>query len=253
MQSLKACLKLFAGVAHLLHGIWTITLHFPNACAAQRSAWIAQWSRGLLRLLGVTLRTQGHAVQQGPMLVVLNHISWLDIVVLLCVQPVSFVSKSEVRRWPLIGWLATQAGTLYIERTRRQDALRMVQRIADALRSGQLIAIFPEGTTSDGQALLPFHANLLQAAIASGSPVQAVALRYRESDGQPSTSPAYVGHDTLLSSVWRLLCAKPVTAQLDFLEPIESSGKQRKELSDLLKQRIEERLGTQPMDMPERA
>jgi 1-acyl-sn-glycerol-3-phosphate acyltransferase len=242
MRSLLAALNLLRAMGHLLQGMWTITTRFPKSNAAEQSELIAQWARGMLRLLNVTVRVNGQPAQKGPMLVVLNHISWLDILVMLAAQPVCFVSKSEVKHWPLIGWLATNAGTLYIERTKRRDALRVVHETAEALKSGKLIAIFPEGTTSDGKQLLPFHANLLQAAISASSPVQPVALRFLEADGSLSMSPVYIDDDTLFSSVWRMLCAKPVTAQLDFLEPVESSGMERRELAEQLEKLISARL-----------
>ena len=242
MRSLVAALNFLRGVFHLLRGMWTIATRFPKSDAQQRAELIAQWSRGLLSLLNVTVRVQGMPAQSGPMMVVMNHISWLDILVLLAAQPVSFVSKAEVRHWPLIGWLATNVGTLYIERGNRRDAMRVVHQIADALRDDQLIAIFPEGTTSDGRQVLPFHANLMQAAISSASPVQPVVLRFLEASGELSMSPAYIGDDTLVSSVWRMLRAEPVTAQLEFLEPVASSGMERRVLAAQLEKLISSRL-----------
>jgi 1-acyl-sn-glycerol-3-phosphate acyltransferase len=242
MRSLLAALNLLRGILHLLRGMWTITTRFPKSNAAEQSELIADWARGLLRLLNVTVRVNGQPAQKGPMLVVINHISWLDILVMLAAQPVCFVSKSEVKHWPLIGWLATNAGTLYIERTKRRDALRVVHETAAALKSGKLIAIFPEGTTSDGKQLLPFHANLLQAAVSAASPVQPVALRFLEADATFSMSPVFIGDDTLISSIWRMLRAAPVTAQLDFLEPVASSGMQRRELAEQLEKLISVRL-----------
>ena len=129
-----------------------------------------------------------------------------------------------------------------IERTKARDALRVVHQVAENLKAGHLIGIFPEGTTSNGKTVLPFHGNLLQAAISASSPVQPVALRFLEADGTLSMSPTYVGDDTLLSSVWRMLRADPVTAQLDFLEPMESSGMQRRELAERLEKLISARL-----------
>jgi 1-acyl-sn-glycerol-3-phosphate acyltransferase len=114
----------------------------------------------------------------GPVLLVANHISWLDIVVLHAARHCRFVSKAMCKRWPLIGTLATGAGTLYIERESRRDAMRVVHHMADALQAGDILAVFPEGTTSDGISLLPFHANLIQAAVSAGAPVQPVALRF---------------------------------------------------------------------------
>jgi 1-acyl-sn-glycerol-3-phosphate acyltransferase len=242
MRSLQALFKLLMSIAHILHGMWTILTRFPKSNAEQRAELIADWARGLLRLANVTVRIQGQPEQRGPMLVVINHISWLDILVMLAAQPVCFVSKSEVKHWPVIGWLATNVGTLYIERANRRDALRVVHKIAEGLRAGQLIAVFPEGTTSDGNQLLPFHANLLQAAISASSPVQPVALRFLEADGTHSMSPVYIGDDNLLTSIWRMLRADPVTAQLDFLPPIPSESMQRRELAQQLEQLIAERL-----------
>jgi 1-acyl-sn-glycerol-3-phosphate acyltransferase len=242
MRSLLALLKLTRCILHLLHGMWTILTKFSNATHEQRSQHVAAWSKRSLELLGVAVRVQGQPIQKGPLMVVINHVSWLDILVMLAAQPVCFVSKSEVKHWPLIGWLATNAGTLYIERANRRDALRVVHQIADGLRAGQLIAVFPEGTTSDGKQLLPFHANLLQAAISAGSPVQPVALRFLEADGSLSMSPVYIGDDTLLSSVWRMLCADPVTASLDFLPSMSTEGLDRRVLATNLQAIISARL-----------
>jgi 1-acyl-sn-glycerol-3-phosphate acyltransferase len=239
MRALLAFLKLLAGIGHLLRGMWTIATQFGSANAQQRGQHIAHWASGLLRLLNVQLRIEGQPLAQGPLLVVANHISWLDILVLLAAQPVCFVSKSEVKRWPLIGWLATNAGTLYIERASRRDAMRVVHRIAEALQRGQIVAVFPEGTTTDGATVLPFHANLLQAAISAQSPVQPVVLRFLdEATGARSMSPVYVDDDTLLSSVWRMLSAPPVQAHLQFLPSVATQGLDRRQLAQDLQQRI---------------
>ena len=243
MRSLLALLKLTRCSLHLLHGMWTIITRFSKASHEQRSQHVADWSKRFLQLLGVAVKVNGQPLQKGPLLVVINHVSWLDILVMLAAQPVCFVSKSEVRHWPIIGWLATNAGTLYIERAKARDALRVIHQIAESLKAGHLIGIFPEGTTSDGKSLLPFHANLMQAAIASGSPVQPVALRFLEANGSLSMSPTYINDDTLLSSVWRMLRADPVTAQLDFLPSVESKGLDRRELAAQLQQLIAKSLG----------
>jgi 1-acyl-sn-glycerol-3-phosphate acyltransferase len=242
MRSLIATFNVIRGVLHLLGGMWTIATRFPKASSATQNQLIAEWARGMLRLLNVTVRVQGQPAQRGPMMVVMNHISWLDILVLLAAQPVSFVAKAEIKHWPLIGWLATNVGTLYIERGNRKDALRVVHQIAESLQGGHIIGVFPEGTTSDGKQLLPFHANLLQAAISSESPVQPVALRFLEANGELSMSPSYIDDDTLLTSIWRMLRADPVTAQLEFLEPVASSGTERRALATQLEGLISSRL-----------
>lgn len=225
-------------IVHLLRGMLTIARFFGSATAQQKAQHIAQWANDFLRILDVQVRTTGHAVTSGPLLVVANHISWLDILVMLAVQPVRFVSKADVKHWPLIGWLATQAGTLYIERASRRDALRVVHHIAEALReapagtpvhTGSIIAVFPEGTTSDGTVVLPFHANLVQAAISAHAPVQAVALRYQDAaTGALSLVPTYVDDDTLVSSVWRLLASPPVAAVVSFSAMQHADGRDRR-------------------------
>ncbi len=226
---LRAVLIALRCVAHLLHGMYTIATRFSPSTPQSNAQHVAQWAQRFLRILKVDLRTQGSPVTSGPLLVVANHISWLDILVMLAVQPVRFVSKAEIKRWPLIGWLATNAGTLYIERASRRDALRVVHHIAEALHADvdasansqvtSIIAVFPEGTTSDGSVVLPFHANLIQAAISAHAPVQAVALRYQDpATGQLSLTPAYVDDDTLLTSVWRLLSSPSVQAMVCFTE-----------------------------------
>ncbi len=245
MRRLKALLKLLAGVGYLLRGMWTIVTRFPKASLTERSQMIAHWAQTFLAMLGVRVQTLGQPVMQGPMLVVANHVSWLDILVLLAVQPVCFVSKSEVRHWPVIGWLATQVGTLYIERASRRDALRVVHQVAAALQAGQLIAVFPEGTTTDGHSVLPFHGNLLQAAISVGSPVQPVALRFvDEHTQQLSMSVTYVGDVSLMGSVWRLLISEPVQVQLHFLPVQNTTNEQdRRQLAQTLREQIVQKLG----------
>ena len=154
-------------VLHVLHGMAVMALRFPSLDAGGRQARIQWWSAGLLRAMGVGLQVRGTPPAHGPLLLVANHISWLDIPVMHAARHCRFVSKSDVQAWPLIGTLATAAGTLYIERSSRRDALRMVRSMQEALERGEVLAVFPEGTTGDGREMLPFHANLLQAAVAA--------------------------------------------------------------------------------------
>ena len=125
--------------------------------------------------------------------------------------------------------LATGAGTLYIERASRRDAMRVVHHMADSLRSGDVVAVFPEGTTSDGLSLLPFHANLLQGAIAAEAPVQPVALRFIDAaSGETSQAPCYIGDDTLVGSLWRTVTGPGLTAVVSFGEPQLARGRDRR-------------------------
>ena len=121
----------------------------------------------MLTVMGIRLECAG-ALQPAPVLLLANHVSWLDILAIDAWRPVRFVSKADVRKWPLLGFMVACGGTLFIERERKRDALRVVHQVADALRAGASVAVFPEGTTGAGPLLLPFHANLLQAAISTG-------------------------------------------------------------------------------------
>ena len=140
-----------------------------------------------------------------------------------------FVSKSEVRHWPLVGTLATGAGTLYIERESRRDAMRVVHKMAESLRAGDVVAVFPEGTTGDGGELLPFHGNLIQAAISVNAPAQPVALKFVDSaTGGQAHGPSFVGDETLLGSIWRTLASDTIVAEVRFGQPQHYEGRDRR-------------------------
>ncbi len=235
MSTLRAFWNILRGLAHVLRGLWIITRHFPRLGREAREQRVQVWSLQFLALWGIHLQVLGQPVRGGPALIVANHISWLDILVIHAARYCRFVSKSDVRDWPLIGGLATAAGTLYIERTSRRDALRMVGDMAQAMRDGDVVAVFPEGTTSDGQTLLPFHANLIQAAIEAHAPVQPLALQFLDTrSGQATQAPCYIGEDTLIASVWRTLCAPAITAVVHFGPVQMADGRERRQwASDL--------------------
>lgn len=208
MKSLAAAWVLLRGLWHAAAGWLTIRLVFPRLSQDERNARVQVWARQMLAVLGIDLQLHGTPPPGGPVLLVANHISWLDILVMHAARHCRFVSKSEVKHWPLLGTLATGAGTLYIEREKRRDAMRVVHHVAERLQAGEILAVFPEGTTSNGIDLLPFHANLIQSAVSAKAPVQPVGLRFiSTATGQPSLAPCYIGDDTLLGSFWRTLTA----------------------------------------------
>ncbi|MEJ7686235.1 MAG: lysophospholipid acyltransferase family protein [Variovorax sp.] len=240
MQALSATLKLLRTTAHALGGWLTIRLVFPRLSPAERELRVQQWAARMLALMGVRLVVEGTPPARGPMLLVCNHLSWLDILAIHAARHVRFVSKSGVRHWPVIGTLSTGAGSLYIERERRRDAVRVVHHMSDALRRGELIAVFPEGTTSDGVRLLPFHANLLQAAISAGAPVQPVGLHFADAaTGETSLAPRYIGNDNLATSLWNTLKAPPLLAVVRFGEPQPSVGRDRRAWAHSLRADVE--------------
>src|SRR5262245_23157145 len=183
----------------------------------------------MLKRLGVELEVVGAPAPDGPLLLVANHISWVDILALHSVCPCRFVAKADVERWPLLGTLVTGGGTLYVKRESRRDALRVVHRMAQALTDGDILAVFPEGTTSDGSSMLPFHSSLLQAAVSADAPVQPVALRIVDRrSGWPSRAASYMGDESLAGSVWRTLRAPELRAVVTFGAPQRAAGRDRR-------------------------
>ncbi|WP_427913778.1 lysophospholipid acyltransferase family protein [Ramlibacter sp. MMS24-I3-19] len=240
MRALRAGWRLLRALVHALVGLSTILFVFPRSDAQERQAHVQAWARGMLRVLGIGLEVRGQPPAQGPMLLVSNHISWLDILVLHAARYCRFVSKSEVRHWPLIGTLATGAGTLYIERASRRDALRVVHQMAASLQAGDVLAVFPEGTTSDGIDLLPFHANLIQAALSANAPALPVALQFVDTaTGARSLSPCYIGDDTLVSSLWRTLSGPAITAVVCFGDAQRPEGRDRRAWAAELREAVQ--------------
>lgn len=238
---LSAAWRLLRAVGHVLRGLWVIRTEFgrltPDACALL----VRTWSRQMLAILGVELVLRGHAPERGPVLLVANHISWLDILVMNAAHPARFVSKADVKHWPVLGALITGAGTLYIERESRRDAMRVVHQMADALKAGDTVAVFPEGTTGDGRDLLPFHANLIQAAISAHAPVMPVALDFVDgSSGQRSDAPLFIGDTTLLQSIWSTLRAVDLQAVVHHGAPQTVDGRDRRAWAQDLRSAIAE-------------
>jgi 1-acyl-sn-glycerol-3-phosphate acyltransferase len=229
--------RILGALWQLLLGTLTCAFIFPFLGPPQRMQRVRRWSVRLLRSLGIELRSSG-TPHPGPLLVVANHVSWLDIVAINAVHPARFVSKADVRAWPLIGWLVACGGTLFIERERKRDALRVVHQVAAALKAGEIVAVFPEGTTSDGRGLLPFHANLLQAAISTETPVQPVVLRFADSSTAFSPAAAYVGDTSLVQSLWWIVMARGLQANLLWSPAEPSAGIERRVLSERLRGQI---------------
>ena len=234
MRSLHAIAKFLRVIVQVLRGYWTIRTLFPKLNDEQQARYVEVWARGMLAIIGIQVRVKGHPAP-GPVLMAANHISWLDILVMHAACHCRFVAKSEIRSWPLVGVLTTGGGSLYIERGSNRDAMRVVHQMAAALQQGQVLAVFPEGGTGDGVTLLPFHANLLQAAISAGAPIQPIALQFLDAQTQlTSLAPCYRDTDTLISSLWRTLCAPPLLAQVRYGDKQVAAGRNRREwASDL--------------------
>ncbi len=227
LRAVRAALRLLRVAAMVVLGWLVVTLLFPACTAATRQRLIGRWARGVLSALGIRTVCTGR-MRAGPRLIVANHISWLDILAIHAHDPAArFVAMAELQHWRCVRRLVGSAGTLYLQRRRLRDLRRAVQAAAQALREGDTVAVFPEGVVSDGQCLLPFHGNFLQAAIDAGVPVQAVALRYVEREaGGPAdrcaparASPAvlFTGDITLAQSLWRLAFAEGLELRMHVL------------------------------------
>ena len=242
MRGAIALARLLRCGLHVLHGMAVMT-RFPGLDEAGRHARIGWWSAALVRHLGLALHVRGTSPRPGATLVVANHVSFLDIAAIHAAVPQArFVSKADVLAWPLLGWLIRNAGTLFIERERKRDALRVVHAMAESLQRGETVAVFPEGTTGAGDVPLPFHANLLQAAIATATPVQPVVLRYATPGEHVATAAQFLGETTLLQAVWRMASARGLAVHVEILPPVATAHADRRALAEHLRQMVAERL-----------
>jgi 1-acyl-sn-glycerol-3-phosphate acyltransferase len=240
--ALRGAWRLTRTVIHIGHALLIVATEWPSLDAAARQRRIIWWAKRHLELIGIRHELVGQ-FDDRPVMIVANHVSWLDIMAIFAACPrARFVSKADVKAWPVLGWLIASVGTLFIERERKRDALRVVHHVAQALAEGQTIAVFPEGTTSDGHGVTPFHANLLQAAIAVGADIQPVMLRYPDHAKPVSASVAWVGADTLAASMWRIACADGLRVRVVVLPTQSANGADRRTLSDAVHRAIADRL-----------
>lgn len=218
---LPAVLRLLAGCAWTLLGVVCappVRLLGP----APRAWLVRRWAHGVPHAFGVhvTVRVHPHAAGSGGELVVANHVSWLDIPLVASVLPGRMLAKSEVGRWPLLGRLAVLGGTLFIDRDRLRALPGAVRTVAAALRSGSRVVAFPEGSTWCGRGSGGvFRPAVFQAAIDAEVPVRPVRITYG-SACHPHAAVAFVGDDPLAASLWRVVRAAGLTAEIDVLAPI---------------------------------
>jgi len=253
---LRRAWRLPALLALLLGGLATVFAVFPLVGDARREWLIATWSRWLMAACGAQVRERcapgaqaltamrgRHGPGQGRLLLS-NHVSWLDIFAIDALAPASFAAKAEIASWPLAGTLVARAGTVFVERGRRHAVHGVIQRMGEKLAAGLRAAVFPEGTTSDGRRLLPFHGNLVQAALNAGVPMVPVGLRYVDPDGEPSHAAMFVGDTTFLASVWRITGHPRLIVEVHVMPAIEPApGLTRQQVAREARAAIAARLG----------
>ena len=237
--------RLLRVIAHLIVALWTCAVVFPLTDKAGRAWRIRHWSNRLLAICRVRVDLQMRGVEQTGLhaLVVANHVSWLDIFVINSLFPSRFVAKSDIRDWPLIGWLCARAGTVFISRGSLRDVRRIFQDLVSSIHEGDHVAFFPEGTTSTQGALAPFHANLFEAAIDAKAPVQPYALRYLDVQGRFHPTVDFVGDMSFAESLLAILRGDEIVAQLIVLPLIETTGAHRRDLAWTAQQAIADALG----------
>lgn len=217
--------------AHMANAAVVAGAGYPFMAPARRGLALQRWSSQLMRHLAANLTVHGNPPAAAPYFLVANHVSWLDIFAINAATPTRFVAKSEVRQWPLVGWLCVRAQTLFIERERRRDLARIDALIAEALRAGAGMGVFLEGTTTDGREVLPFKSSLLRPAQAAGVPVTPVAIQYRRKDGSICTEAAYDGDKSVMDTLRGMLSQHEFHVHVHFLPPLQSVGVHRKTLA----------------------
>lgn len=249
LTSLRRCLGIFRATIHLAKGALLMLTVMPSASAQSRRRIVARWSRRALAIFAIDLRLEGAPPVEATGLarvVVANHISWIDIFAGLSVTPMRFVAKSEVRSWPLIGWFATRLGTIFVERDRPRDAVRVTSEIRAALAAGDIVCIFPEGTTTDGSVVLPFSAVLFGPAVELDAEVTPLSIAYRTPSGEPCRRVAFTGDATLVASIWELAAGARSNVHVSFLKPVAGGSLNRRGLARATEDAVRESLGHPP-------
>jgi 1-acyl-sn-glycerol-3-phosphate acyltransferase len=226
---------------HLASGLFQAAALFGFYKPAARDRTISRWSAILLDILGVRLVAAAPPELSHGALLVANHISWLDIFAIHAAKRVHFVSKHEVRHWPVVGWLAERAGTLFIQRAKKSDTARINQEMHALLHGGAWVAVFPEGTSTDGRRLLRFLPSLFQPAVDENLPVVPATLQYRTAEGAYTDAAAYADDISFGRSLWRILGEGEIVVRLNFGTPIR--GNQRRELAEMAYYEIAKALG----------
>ena len=234
--------------AHVFRGIFVPKQLRKNDLPSSPDP-LADWCRDLLSLLGVDLTLHGEqkTAVTGPFLLVSNHISWMDICLIRALFPVRFIAKEEIALWPVVGPSARNAGTLFIGRHRLSSFREILSGVRDSMEEHISVAVFPEGTTTTGDTLLPFRTGIFDVCAKTGRPVLPVSIRYENSRRTSLATVSYTGGESFARSFWRTLGESRITARVHIGSPVFPEGANRKELARESWERVREGLLTPPV------
>jgi len=199
------------------------------------------WSRLLCFVCGVKLIVKGK-IKQNPVLIVANHVTWLDIPVIHSFKLAGFVAKAEISKWPILGWAVKSGETLFIARGKHESRKKVLQAINKRLRQGRSIAVFPEGKATDGNQMAKFHRQLMHPAVENNIPIQAITIKYHKKDGSRNKSICFVNNEHFLKNVLRILSIPPCTAELVFCDVIDTTNRNAREVAQLAQKQVETEL-----------
>jgi 1-acyl-sn-glycerol-3-phosphate acyltransferase len=214
--------------AHILSGLLISALTWPFIAQYTRLRLIRWWCRSLLARFNFEIRVTGDIPSfdtQGTMFIA-NHISWADIYAINSILPLRFIAKLELSSWPILGFLIRKSGTIFVDRSRRKDAMRIVEMATESLQAGDNVGLFPEGTTTEGNIVLPFKSSILQAAITAHARIQPVSIRYPLPNGGVNVGAAYAGDTTMGECMLSILHMKKPVIELHFHPAFQAEDRQ---------------------------
>jgi 1-acyl-sn-glycerol-3-phosphate acyltransferase len=232
MNRLMATFRAARVGAHIAYALGLACI-FPWLSDLRQRTTMQRWSVALLKILNVEMHARGqflphHAVGQ---LIVANHISWLDVFVINANTPARFVAKAEVGAWPLLGWLVRRSGTLFIRREFRRDTARTTHVVTSCLHGGEPVAVFPQGTSTDGTQPVHFHSAMVQAAIDAGATVQPLSISYHDGEGRSLPQVAFTGEMTFMASLWQIVCLPRIHVNAIYLEELQCDDMNRRQIA----------------------
>jgi 1-acyl-sn-glycerol-3-phosphate acyltransferase len=195
---------------------WLARLRGPMTLE-RRALWLQGAARGVMKCLGIRERVEGSPPLHG--LVVSNHLSYLDVIIISAVMPCFFVAKADVGKWPYFGAAARSGGTIFLDRSSLASAMSVAEQMADRLKLRIPVLLFPEGTSTDGSEVLPFHPRLIDSATSTGAPITAVAIRYVIEGGVEERELCWYGNEAFMPHLWKVLSVSGFSGQLRFGEP----------------------------------